>query len=224
MRKMIAVFGGTFDPIHFGHLRVALELKKQLALDRLHLLPCHHPPHRAAPETDSAHRLAMVKLAVAGDAALWVDDRELKQQGPSYTVKTLESLRKEIGQDTALCLAMGADAFLAIESWHRWQEILDLAHIVVMTRPGWQMPGADLTARGLSSVASDLLKTHRVANAEQLRLQVAGNILPLEVTALEISATQIRRLIATGHSARFLLPDAVLQYIRQHKLYTADDC
>ena len=223
MRKMIAVFGGTFDPIHFGHLRVALELKERLALDRLHLLPCHRPPHRVMPETDSAHRLAMVQLAVAGDAAFRVDDRELKQTGPSYTVKTLESLREEMGAEPVLCLAMGADAFLAIDSWYRWQDLLGLAHIVVMTRPGWQMPGADVTGRALSSVASNLLQKHAVANVEQLQMRPAGNILPLEVTALEISATQIRRLISTGRSARFLLPQAVLQYIHQHKLYT-DNC
>lgn len=218
---MIAVFGGTFDPIHFGHLRVALELKERLALDRLHILPCHRPPHRAAPETDSKHRLAMVQLAVAGDAALWVDDRELKQTGPSYTVKTLESLREEVGAESALCLAMGVDAFLAIDSWHRWQDLLGLAHIVVMTRPGWQMPDADSYPDICNnSVASDLLQKHAVASVEQLQMQAAGKILPLEVTALDISATQIRRLIAKGRSARFLLPEAVLQYIYQHKLYT----
>ena len=210
-RKMVGVFGGTFDPVHFGHLRVAVELTEQLCLDQLRLLPCHQPYHRSEPACDSRHRLQMARLAVGSDARLFVDDRELQRQGPSYTVDTLASLRKELGTEVSLCLAMGADAFIKLPQWQRWQELLTLAHIVVMTRPGWQVPEHGETA--------DLLRTQGISKAEQLQLAACGNILLLEVTALDISATDIRKIIAIGRSPRFLLPDQVWGYIQLHQLY-----
>ncbi len=210
-RALIGIMGGTFDPIHFGHLRVALELTEQLSLSQLRLVPCHKPPHRQTPHSDSSHRLAMVRLAVEGEDSLVVDDCELDRLGPSYTVKTLEFLRDQFNSDYALCLAMGADAFIGLPTWHRWQEIRQLVHIVVMTRPGWQIPDNSEMAR--------YLRRFQVHKPAQLHREPAGRILLQPVTALSISATSIRQQIAQGHSPRYLLPDCVYDYIRQHGLY-----
>src|SRR5512143_4181715 len=135
----IGIFGGTFDPIHYGHLRTALELKRALDLERLHFVPAATPPHRAAPCTDAALRLRMVQAAIAGEPGFVADDRELKRPGLSYTFDTLTSFRAEF-PDRPLCLLLGMDAFLNLPQWHEWREIPQLAHVVVAHRPGWRAP------------------------------------------------------------------------------------
>ncbi|SEQ23129.1 nicotinate-nucleotide adenylyltransferase [Ectothiorhodospira magna] len=205
---MIGVLGGTFDPIHFGHLRPALEIYEHLALDELRFIPCGLPPHRHRPQAPMAHRLAMVEQAVAHHPGFTVDRRELTRSGPSYSVDTLESLRQELGAHVPLCLLLGMDAYAGLSSWHRWQDLFDLAHIVVAHRPGRTGPRHLPWGR-----------SRQVENPADLRTAPAGRILYMPVTQLDISATAIRGLVAQGHSPRFLLPEPVLAYIQQHQLY-----
>lgn len=208
----VGVFGGTFDPVHYGHLRSALELVEHLQLRQLRLMPCAVPPHREDPACSAAHRAAMVELAVAGEPRLACDGRELEREGASYTVDSLIELRRELGEGCSLCLVMGCDAVLGITTWHRWQELLDRAHVVVIARPGWQLPVAGPVA--------DWLRRHRLADPLELHRRTAGGILIEELRPLAISSTEIRRLLAAGQSPRYLLPQAVLDYIQTHDLYS----
>lgn len=207
----VGLFGGTFDPVHHGHLRVALEMRERLGLTEVRLLPCASPPHRGSPGASAAQRLAMLERAVAGQPDLIVDRRELDRPGPSYTIDTLQSLREERG-DVPLYLLLGSDAFAAFDGWHRWQAIPELVHLVVMRRPG------DGGIDSLSAPLRELLAQRRVRTAAELR-GAAGGILLQEVTMLAISASAIRALIAGGRSPRYLLPEAVWNYIQQHHLY-----
>ena len=209
---MIGILGGSFDPIHCGHLRVALELQQDLGLSEMRLIPCGEPPHRAAPVASGVQRLAMLKAAIQGEPSLVADERELKRAGPSYTVDTLTSLRAEMSDDVPLCLVMGKDAFLGLHTWHRWRELVDLAHIVVAERPGCDKRAAGEVAK--------IYSERRVEAAELLRKRPAGCILPWPVTALDISSSRIRALRATGKSARYLVPDAVMEIIQSQRIYT----
>jgi nicotinate-nucleotide adenylyltransferase len=207
----VGVFGGTFDPVHYGHLRSALELVERLQLEHLRLMPCAVPPHRGRPACAAVHRAAMVELAVAGESRLVCDRRELGREGVSYTIDSLMELRKQLGDGHSLCLVMGCDAVLGVASWHRWQELLDWAHVVVIARPGWQLPTAGPVA--------DWLREHRLADPLPLRQRPGGGILIEELRPLAISSTEIRCLLADGRSPRYLLPQAVLDYIQTHHLY-----
>ncbi|ROR34866.1 nicotinate-nucleotide adenylyltransferase [Inmirania thermothiophila] len=207
---MIGLLGGTFDPVHVGHLRAALEAREALGLEAVRLIPNARPPHRGLPAAPAPARLAMVRLACAGEPGLAADGRELARAGPSYTVDTLISLRRELGARRPLCLLLGADAARGLASWHRWRELFALAHLVVLRRPGqaaWEgAAGAELAAR-------------RADGAAALAAAPAGRVLELEIPLLEVSASDIRRRIAAGRSVRFLVPDPVLDYIRRHGLY-----
>jgi nicotinate-nucleotide adenylyltransferase len=208
--KTIAVFGGTFDPVHQGHLQSALELKQRLSLDQLRLLPCHIPPHRQQPGVSSQHRLAMVKLAIEG-SDLQVDDCELQRDVPSYSIDTLQQLRQQLGQQVSLMWVMGADAFARFDSWHRWTEFLSLAHIVIMARPGEPLPTVGPLA--------GLLAEHRADSRELLQQHSAGLIRCETLTPYPISATAIRQALVNQQAVDELLPAAVLHYIQQHQLY-----
>ena len=212
-RAAIGIFGGTFDPIHYAHLRLAEELADRLALAEVRFVPARIPPHRAAPNVTAQHRLEMVRLAIQGNPRFCIDDRELRREGPSYTVDTLLDLRRELGAHAPLLLIMGEDSYLALTTWSRWEQLYDLAHIVVAARPGFDLalerlnaPLAAQTAPRLTSRPQDLAVGH-------------GRVLAADTTPLPISATQIRRHLETGHSARYLLPEEVLAYIQAHQLY-----
>lgn len=207
----VGVLGGTFNPVHYGHLRSALELVERLGLEQLRLMPCAVPPHRELPNCSAEHRCAMVKLAVAGEPRLLCDARELHRAGKSFTIDSLVELRAELGEQRSLCLVMGCDALLGITGWHRWGELLDWAHIVVIARPGWELPAAGEVAAWLSSRC--------VSEASALRQRPAGGILVEELRPLQISSTEIRQMLAAGHSPRYLLPEPVLGYIHRHNLY-----
>lgn len=211
---MIGIFGGTFDPIHYGHLRPALELAEALSLKEVRFIPARIPPHRAQPVAGPAQRLEMVRLAVAGVDGFRVDERELQREGPSYMVDTLASLAAELPEER-LCLLLGMDAFLGLPGWHQWQRLLELAHIVVAHRPGWQPPQDGPLAA--------LLAQRRTTAARNLALQPTGLVVLQPVTQLQISSTAIRTLIAEGRSPRFLLPEAVARWIAAEGLYSHTD-
>jgi nicotinate-nucleotide adenylyltransferase len=208
----VGVFGGTFDPVHNGHLRSALELVQRLKLAQLHMIPCADPAHRDTPLASAEHRAAMVELALGGDSALVCDRRELHREGYSYTIDSLIELRQELGHERSICLIMGCDALLSISSWHRWNELLDFANVVVIARPGWQLPTQGLIA--------DWLVSNACAGVRGLHHRSAGAILIEELRPLPISASEIRQLVKNGQSARFLLPESVITYILNHGLYT----
>ena len=217
----IGLLGGTFDPIHFGHLRLAEEARESLGLAQLRLIPAGEPPHRGSPRSPATHRLAMAQRAVADNPALVVDDLEIRHDGPSYSVLTLERLRAQLGPHQSLVLILGADAFEGLATWHRWEEIFGLAHIAVANRPGYA-PHGRRWPQVLSADLSRACEGRMLKSAEALRTQPAGGILPFDMTPLAISATLIRDLLGHGHSARYLLPDPVLDYIAAHNLYRSD--
>ncbi len=210
-KSAIGILGGTFDPIHFGHLRTALEIQQALELKEVRLIPCYQPVHRKLPLASATDRLAMVRAAIANEPALTVDDCEIQRQTPSFTIETLENLRTNL-PDTPLCLIMGIDALLGLPGWHRADEILQFAHLVVAHRPQYQLPKTGIVA--------DLLKAHLTHSAPSLHEILAGQIYLHPVTPLEISATDIRRQIASGKNPRYLLPDAVYKYIEEHGVYS----
>ncbi len=207
---MLGVFGGTFDPVHYGHLRIALELCHGLGLEAVRFVPCRLPPHRAEPGASPRDRCNMLRLAVAGQRGFVVDERELRRDGPSYMVDTLASLREEAGR-RPLCLLLGMDAFASLDTWHRWADLIELAHLVVACRPG--VDGEP------SAAVADLLDRRRVEDGGRLRRSPAGGILLQPVTQLDISATRIREQVRGGQNPRYLLPEPVLEYIWREGLY-----
>ncbi len=208
---MICILGGTFDPVHFGHLRPALEIRQALDIPSLSLLPCRTPPHRPQPRLSAAQRLELLELAVRDEPGLRIDTRELERDGPSWMVDTLRSLRDEIGAEQPLCLALGMDALAGLDTWHCWRDIPALCHLVVMQRPGNDWPATGEVAEWLRGARCDAPR--------DLRHSPAGRVAAAPVTQLDISSTAIRALLAAGHNARYLLPEAVLQRITQEKWY-----
>jgi nicotinate-nucleotide adenylyltransferase len=217
LNKAIGILGGTFDPIHYGHLRLAQEAADALALNEVRFIPGGTPPHRATPQTSAAHRVAMVKLATAGNALFTVDERETRREGWSYTFDTLTALRAELGAALPLVLIMGADAFVAFHRWHRWTEIFGLAHIAVAHRPG-----AALTQINDAALAREFAR-RRVDPAACMQRAPAGCIAVVPITALDISATAIRAALQSQRSARYLTPSAVLAYIEHNYLFLKDN-
>jgi nicotinate-nucleotide adenylyltransferase len=211
MVGMIGIFGGTFDPIHYGHLRPVEEVMHALALEQVRFVLARQPPHRPPPVAATEQRLRMVELALAGKPGFCIDRRELERPGPSYTVDTLESLRVEFRLQP-LCLIMGFDAFLGIETWDRWPRLLELTHIVAMHRPGsWDQSGLDhLPAWAQTRLCQD--------PAELMR-KPAGLLSVQAVIPQPISASELRAAIAKGESVQDLVPATVWRYIRENKLY-----
>lgn len=206
----LGILGGTFDPVHNGHLRAAVEVLESCRLSGMRLVPAGQPPHRRPPVAPADLRLRMLRAAVEGDTRLSVDDRELRRRGPSYMVETLTSLRAEIGQ-RPLCLVLGADAFLGLPTWHRWQELFGLAHLIVIDRPGWQLTVAGELARQLANRRDEDVAALARAPAGAIRVQA--------ITRLEISSSAIRALVAAGGDPRFLVPDAVRELFMKSGCY-----
>ena len=196
----IAILGGTFDPVHVGHLRVAWEAAE--ALDaQVRLMPANVPPHRPPPHASAQQRVQILKLSLAGQDRLSLDTRELRREGPSYSIDTLRELRAEHGAQQSLILLLGADAFAGLATWHEWRGLFDLAHIVVLTRPGHTPP--------LPQELATQVAPRKVASVQPLQRSPAGLVFGLPVTALEISASAIRALLARGHEPRWLLSDGL---------------
>jgi nicotinate-nucleotide adenylyltransferase len=208
--RPVGLFGGTFDPIHFGHLRAAFELTELLDLDRVLFIPAADPPHRGRPLADAQTRLAMVQAAVEDEESFHVDDRELRRPGPSYTVLTLEELRREHG-DTPLVLLLGMDAFLGLPTWHRWQELLDLAHVAVAHRPGATLPSSGELGR--------LIERCRARDRTEIAAAPAGKVFVHPGTQLDISSTDLRAALRAGRDPRYLMPEAVRRMINATGIY-----
>ncbi|MGV8926368.1 MAG: nicotinate-nucleotide adenylyltransferase [Ewingella sp.] len=212
--SLLALFGGTFDPIHYGHLRPVEQLAKETALDQVILLPNNVPPHRAQPQASAQQRLRMVKLAVEGNPLFSVDARELAVEKPSYTIETLETLRKEHGALRPMAFIIGQDSLLSLYTWHRWEELLDFCHLLIMARPGY----------------SEYLDTpqlqcwydkHRVTTPAELKRRPHGVIYQANTPLLDISGTEIRQRRREGKNCADLLPAAVERYIDSQGLYHA---
>lgn len=204
---MIGILGGTFDPIHLGHLRLAEEVREALALEQVRFVPAFQPPHRRVPLASAAHRLAMVRAALEDNPHFAVDIREYERGGSSWMVDTCASLRSEYG-NRPLVLIMGMDAFNGFTHWREWAHILDLVHLAIATRPG---------ARA-EDEAAELLNARNCA-PHMLECAPIGRIIEIPITALDISATHIRELSACGRSTRYLLPKPVQEYLTEHRLY-----
>ena len=214
LSELLGLFGGTFDPVHFGHLRLAEEAIIHLGLSSVRWIPAGQPPHRGTPQVTPQQRLAMVLRSTANNDQFFVDSAEVDAERASYTVETLERLRRELGPTQPLVLLVGADAFAGLSTWHRWRDIFSLAHIAVSHRPGFPVELASLP----HELATEFADRHQ-PDPECLNAKPAGHIVTFAMTQLAISATQIRKLIASGKSARYLLPDPVLDYIQTHQLY-----
>ena len=210
----IGIFGGTFDPIHYGHLRTAFEILQALRFAEIRFVPSGDPPHRGRTYAPAPLRLEMVRAATASEASFVVDDCELHRAGPSYTVDTLAAIRQQ-HPAASFGLILGMDAYLGLASWHRWDEILNYAHIVVAHRPGWRAP--DIGPLG------DLLAEHGTHRIDDLHEHASGRIYIHAVTQLEISSTEIRDLVMAGRDPRFLTPDAVRDVIVNSHCYVTGE-
>lgn len=211
MSHPLAIFGGTFDPIHVGHLRAAWDAAEVLGA-RVRVMPTSVPPHRPQPQASGAQRAEMVRLALRGQDRLVLDTRELERSGTSYTIDTLRELRAEAGAAAPIFLLIGADAFDGLPTWKDWRLLFDYAHVGVLTRPGHgEHRPAEL----------DAFAAPRIATPAAARKRCAGCVVPIAVTPLEVSATLLRELLEAGRDPRFLVPEAVGEYIRANGLYRA---
>ncbi|MDD5391206.1 MAG: nicotinate-nucleotide adenylyltransferase [Gallionellaceae bacterium] len=214
--KPLALLGGTFDPIHFGHLRLAEELAEVLEIEQVRFIPAGRPPHRGQPRAEARHRLEMARLAIASNPRFVLDEREFHRAAPSYSVDTLSDLRAELPVATPLVLFMGADAFMGLTTWHEWRRLFELAHIAVAHRPGFS---AAAWEDALPDSLRRLLAKQRVEQAGEILEKPAGRIFLHSITQLDISASQIRDRALRGKSLRYLLPDAVIAYLNENHLY-----
>ena len=213
----VGIMGGTFDPVHFGHLRLAQEAVEILGLERVRWVPAGRPWHRAQPKASAKHRLEMVRLAIRGNALFELDDAEIRQTAPSYTVETLARVRRRLGEQCPLVLLLGTDAFRGLTSWERWRDLFELAHIFVAQRPGHS-----LTPGGMPAALASEWRS-RAGTPDALRRRPAGSIVTYGTTALDISASAIRAHFAQSRSPRYLLPSRVLEYIERRGLYTREN-
>lgn len=223
--SLIGIYGGTFDPVHYGHLRIAEELVGTLQLNHLFFLPAGQPRLRDTPLVTGAHRTAMLKEAIRGNTMFSVDDREIRRTGETYSVESLQEIRQEYqakyktGRCVALCFIIGADAFIKLPSWYRWRQLFELCHLIIVNRPG------SVLISNLSDLPGELqaaCQARQTTIAAELKNSPSGYIFVAPTTLLDISSTKIRNLIASGKSARYLLPEAVISYINQHNFYAGE--
>ena len=210
---MIGILGGTFNPIHLGHLHLANQLQTKLGFDSIRFMPAALPALKDKPNVTAEQRAEMVKIAIANQPHFSLDTRELSRAGTSYTIDTLISLREELGDEVSICWLMGFDAFANLDAWHRWQELLNKAHLIVVKRPH----SSDLS--NLNAEVKTLLEKHETKNVEEVKKQAYGKISIQEIAALDISSTEIREKIAHDKDVRSMVPEALLSYIQQHQLY-----
>lgn len=211
MAKPIGILGGTFDPVHFGHLRLAIEVCQQLLLQEVRLIPVCSPPHRGPPLATPEQRLQMLQLAVENTPGLTVDNSELQRGGTSYTIDTLKLLREKY-DDHSLCLITGMDAFRKLHTWRNWSDLLNYVNIVLVDRPG---NGPEFEEK----VIQDFYRAYHEEDYSIFCGNNAGSIFKINIPMLDISSTQIRKLIGEGKSVKYLLPDHVITYIEKELLY-----
>jgi len=209
---MLGIYGGTFDPVHFGHLRPVLDVQQALKLEQVRFVPVGQPAHRQAPGANSQHRIKMLQLATETEDRFVVDDREITRHGDSYMVDTLLSFKQDFKQ-RSLCLIIGYDAFLGLTEWHQWERLITLANLVVTYRPGWNWKQHE------DNVELNKLVLQHQCTLEQFKASSQGNLMFVPVTGLSISSTQIRQLIQRDESVSYLLPERVANYMQQHQLY-----
>jgi nicotinate-nucleotide adenylyltransferase len=212
---MIGILGGTFDPIHNGHLSLARGAIEHYGLEKVLFIPTGRPPHRNAPRTSVQDRVEMVRQAVQYKPGFELDEREIKRGGVNYTVDTLIELRAELGKATGLCLLLGADAFLGLPTWHQWQRLFDLAHIIVARRSGVALDIADMSA--------ELVQQWQQRKVSSIPASPAGSIVEFAMTPIDVSATRIRELLQQRQTVYGMLPYSVLNYVLQNNLYEHPD-
>ncbi|MBQ0211912.1 nicotinate-nucleotide adenylyltransferase [Proteus vulgaris] len=212
INQAIALYGGTFDPIHYGHLRPVEALSGLIGLKEVVWLPNNIPPHRPQPEASSQQRLDMVRLALEPYSSFKVDTRELEKLTPSYTIETLRDFRQEIGNKQPLAFIIGQDSLLSINTWHQWEKLLDICHLLVCARPGYQ-------THFESPQMQEWLKKHQTNQQEDIHYLPSGKIFLADTPLYNISATDIRARHKAGIDCHDLLPSSVEDYIRQQQLY-----
>lgn len=216
----VGVFGGTFDPVHYGHLRIAEEIAELAGLREMRFVPAGIPRLRRGPEASLEHRVEMVRLAIDGNSRFILDEREVIRGGVSYSVDTLRELRQELGKDVVLCFVTGADAFIRLAEWHRWRELFELCHFIIAARPGHLLSTEDRTSPGaLPQELEEECRERWTSSAESLKYASGGLIFTAQTTLLDISATAIRRRVASGKSIRYLVPEDTRDYIAANDLY-----
>ena len=206
--SLLGIYGGTFDPIHYGHLRPVREIYQTLELSEVRFIPAPRPPHRPTPMASAEDRLTMVRLALEGESAFVLDDCEFKRNAPSYTVDTLRAIHKESG-DSTLCLLIGADSLQSLETWHEWEQLFDLCHIIVMARPGYPLDTSSLP----------WLKSRLCKDKQELNTRPKGCVYICAVKEQPISATAVRKAVAEGKPINDMVPAPVADYITKEKLY-----
>lgn len=209
----IGILGGTFDPVHYGHLTLAAEVAEQLKLAEVRFIPASTPPHRPAPLASPQARVDMLQLAISGNPRFSVDQREILHESASYAVDTLSELRQEVGASRSLCLLLGTDAFAGLATWRRWEELFNLAHVAIALRPGFSL-------KDLPPVLAAEFAKRRAPSPRAAVSSPCGSIVVLEITQVDISASMIREQLAEGATVHDWLPPAVLDYIRINHLYT----
>lgn len=213
----VGIFGGTFDPVHYGHLRTAIEIVEHFKLSELRILPCGTPPLKQAARASSQQRMRMLELAFNGQPDIKIDTTEINREGPSYTIDTLTTIRKSL-KEVPIILFLGTDTLPTINQWHRWEELLDLAHLVFITRPGWELNAIESDNK-LPAVVKQLILENEVKDIDKLYAIDAGNILMFPTRQLNISSSDIRSMVQNNKSTQFLLPDNVIHYIETENLY-----
>lgn len=211
-RQGVGLLGGTFDPLHLGHLRLGWEAYAELGLARVILMPCHQPAHRGTPQVSAAHRHAMAVEACRNLSGFEVSDWELLQDSPSYSVNTLTYLREELGPRTPLIFIMGMDAFCGLSRWHQWEQLFTLCHLWIAHRPDARLPAPDSTEHRL-------IDERGTDSPVALLTRPNGLLYMHSSTDLAISATALREAMQQGKDPRFLVPDAVWHYLQKHQLY-----
>ena len=213
--KVVAIMGGTYNPVHNGHLRVAVEVADLFSLDELKLVPCLQPVHKSRPTVSTLHRLNMLDLAIESDARLTIDNREVLRSKPSYTIDTLKELRVELGADASIVMIVGMDSFLSLNYWKDWHLLTSYAHIFVVSRPGWNPTFSD--------ELNNYYEKYRASSIAELQCAPSGSIWFETLAPLDISSSMIRALVASNRSIAYLLPNSVRKYIDTNKLYLQEN-
>jgi len=213
---MLGIYGGSFDPIHFGHIKTALMLLEHFEFEQIKFVPCQLSPHKPYAHVHARHRWQMLNLVCRSNDKLNVDDRELKRKPPSYTIDTLLELRSEYGKQQSIAIIMGLDAYLSFCAWHRYKEILPLCHIILLQRPGYTLddkPDADTVCE------KNYYDAHSTEDFDDLKNSPCGKIFMSHLEQYDISSTQIRQTIKQGEQPNYLIPGNVWNYIRRNDLY-----